>query len=81
MANSPKLCHTHTRFLDDGEQTLTSLGEDHESMPAEGTFLITFSYSIHPVDSFWLDTFISAGTFHALFLFEEPVKPLLMSAR
>ena len=45
-----------------------------------GPFLITFSFSIHPVDSFWLDAFISAGTFHALFLFEEPVKPHLMSA-
>ena len=43
-------------------------------MPAEGTFfLLPFLF---PSNSFF-----NAGTFHTLFLFEEPVKPHLMSAR
>ena len=71
MANLPKPCHTHTRFFKIGEQMLTSPGGGMTSWkpPAEGTFFITSSFSIHFVNSFWLDTFISAGTFHTLFFF------------
>ena len=38
MANSPKLCHKHTRFLNVGKQMLIPRGGYHESMLTEGTF-------------------------------------------
>ena len=32
MANSPKLCHTHTRFLDIGEQRILAMARKSEAM-------------------------------------------------